>query len=483
MLRNYQLFIDCICSKACLSALETVNQSEASFYTFRIRHLEELQLPDCKHDLVIYDLKGAALASHIMQVLVEHYEEVLFINAPADHAFYEAAAALNIHYILREPYWPFDFESLFMTYLKFKTAELEHSIYMELFSSAQNSIVMTDVNGHILFANPYFEEIAGYTLDELLHKSPGMLKSHYHDIEFYTRLWNTIQGGNVWEGIFINRSKDGELFYEEATITPVRNGHGDVERYLKIGKNITRERLLLDQLSEEVKLARSVIDTLLPKFYQDEKIDFSYDMMHYNEIGGDFIYFSNATSTQYHFALIDVIGHGVSSALVALTLTQMFRDYIRFLDLNQTVRSINQLLTRLNAENGDRGIYVTGVFIEIDFKLHNYQIINAGHPDVLLLMEDQTIRHAESTNVLLGVEDQREYHIHTGSLYEVSKFLCYTDGLYESNHISYDTALTILEESLSHLSNQFFYESVLHAFLKRAQVEDDITICKIEIKK
>jgi PAS domain S-box-containing protein len=407
----------------------------------------------------------------------------MLLNAPADNDFYETADSMHIHYILREPYWHFEFESLFKTYLKFKTSDLEHSIYTKLFSSAQNSIVMTDVKGDILFANPYFEEISGYKLHELIHKSPSVLKSAYHDGQFYTQLWDTIQTGNVWEGIFINRSKSGDLFYEEATITPVLNGHGDVERYLKIGKNITRERLLLEQLSKEVKLARSVIDTLLPKFYQDEKIDFSYHMMHYNEIGGDFIYFSNASSTQYHFALIDVIGHGVSSALVALTLTQMFRDYIRFLDLNQTVRSINQLLTRLNSENGDRGIYVTGVFIEIDFKLQNYQLINAGHPDVLILMNDQSIRHAESTNIILGVEDQREYHIHTGSLHEVSKFLCYTDGLYESNHIAYEAALTILEESLSHLSNQYFFESVLHAFLKQAQVEDDITICKIEIKK
>lgn len=483
MLKNYQLFIDYYCSQEQLARLSAIRETAFSTFTFRIRHLETYEPPEFKYDLIVYDLENKPLSIELLGSLASSYDVVFLINAPSDQVFYQIASDFNIRYILRAPFWVYEYESLFWRYLQTKTTELEHSLFQKLLDSAENSIVMTDIDGKILYANPYFENISGYPLSELLLQSPNIIQSNYHDLDFYDHLWSTIKNGEVWDGIFVNLSKDGQLFYEEATITPLFNSSDQVERFLKIGKNITRERLLLEQLSKEVKLARSVVNTLLPKFYSDERIDFSYHMTHYNEIGGDFIYFSNYSTTQYHFALIDVIGHGVSSALVAMTLTQMFRDYIKFLDLNQTVRSINQLITRLNEENEDTDIYVTGIFIEIDFELHNIQIINAGHPDLLILKEDDTVTRIPSSNMLLGVEEQKNYHMYTESLYDVSKLLCYTDGLYESNHMKYDHAIRILEESLIHLGNQNFFESVLHSFLNSSHINDDITLCKIDIKK
>ena len=483
MLKNLQLFVDFICPKELYPLLIAVTGSSFSSFSFKVKHLETLEEKECKYDLVVFDMKGQPLSTSQLQNLVDAYDNVFLLNAPSEHDFYKVASDYKIRYILREPFWIYEYEMLFKRYLMSKTTELEHNLFQKLLESAQNSIVMTDVDGKIMYANPYFENISGYTLEELVNKSPNVIKSHYHDLTFYDTLWQTITRKQVWEGIFVNLSKSEELFYEEATITPLLNAHGEVERFLKIGKNITREKLLLDQLSKEVKLARSVVNTLLPKFYKDERIEFDYHMLHYNEIGGDFIYFNNMSSSLYHFALIDVIGHGVSSALVAMTLTQMFKDYIEFLDLNQTVRSINQLLTRLNNENEDSDIYVTGVFVEFDFKNQSYQLINAGHPDVLILTSEVEIQRAPSTNMILGVEEQREYHMYTGSLTDISKILCYTDGLYESNDIPYEHALTMLEESLKHLSNQHFYESLLHAFLRNAQINDDITIVKIELTK
>lgn len=483
MLKNYPLYIDFVCSQPLMSKFTAHENSEFGNYIFKIRHMKRLKYPERKYDLLIFDLCNMPITAKRVKRMAEHYDEIIFINAPQDHTFFQIIAKHDIHFVIRYPLWEYEYENAIRTFLRTKRSELEHYLYLKLFDSARNSIVMTDIDGNILFANPYFEEISGYHFDELSLKSPSIIKSDYHELAFYENLWETITSGKVWEGIFINRSKEGELFYEEATISPITNAHGDIERFLKIGKNITREEVLLSQLSKEVKLARKVIDMLLPKHYQDEYVDFNYYMIHYNQIGGDFIYFSNTATKQYHFALIDVIGHGVSSALIALTLTQMFKDYIKFLDLNQTVKSINHLLMRLNDESDDLGIYVTGVFIELDIAHNTYQIINAGHPDILILDAEQNVNRMPSTNMILGVEEQDVYKMYTGSLHQIEKILCYTDGLYESNQVPFERALTILEESLSHLGKDYFFESILHAFLKQEQVEDDITICKIELKK
>jgi len=85
--------------------------------------------------------------------------------------------------------------------------------------------------------------------------------------------------------------------------------------------------------------------------------------------------------------------------------------------------------------------------------------------------------------MILGVEEQQEYKLSSGSLDQIEQILCYTDGLYESNQVPFEQALTILEESLLHLGKDHFFESILHSFIKQEQIEDDITLCKIEFKK
>src|SRR5947207_9586183 len=92
--------------------------------------------------------------------------------------------------------------------------------------TADNAIVITDRSGKILWTNPAFSTLTGFSSEEALGQNPRFLKSGMHDSGFYKKLWSTILSGNTWHGEFTNRRKDGSLYQDEHTITPVNSETG-----------------------------------------------------------------------------------------------------------------------------------------------------------------------------------------------------------------------------------------------------------------
>ena len=101
------------------------------------------------------------------------------------------------------------------------TAEDQIRLQATALTSAANGIVITNCKGTIEWVNPAFTHITGFTPEEVLGKNPRVLKSGKHNEEFYNSLWSTISSGGVWHGEVTNRRKDGNLYTEEMTITPV----------------------------------------------------------------------------------------------------------------------------------------------------------------------------------------------------------------------------------------------------------------------
>ncbi|NOY78836.1 MAG: PAS domain S-box protein [Calditrichaeota bacterium] len=119
---------------------------------------------------------------------------------------------------------------------------------------ASEAVVITDVDGNIEYVNPAFERLTGYSREEVAGKNPNILKSGKQEDEFYANLWRTITSGQIWHGTFINRKKDGSLFYEDATIFPVKDRHGHIINYAAVKRDITKERQLEEQLHQSQKL-------------------------------------------------------------------------------------------------------------------------------------------------------------------------------------------------------------------------------------
>ncbi|MFO1497112.1 MAG: PAS domain S-box protein [Verrucomicrobiota bacterium] len=104
------------------------------------------------------------------------------------------------------------------------------------------SVVITDTTGRIEYVNPKFIEVTGYALEEVLGQNPRLLKSGQTSPAFYTDMWRTIASGRNWRGEFWNRKKSGELFWESAVISPVKDENGTITHFLGIKEDITERK-------------------------------------------------------------------------------------------------------------------------------------------------------------------------------------------------------------------------------------------------
>jgi PAS domain S-box-containing protein len=116
------------------------------------------------------------------------------------------------------------------------------------------SIVITDVKGRIEFVNTKFTQITGYAYDEAIGRNPRILQSGKSPVEEYRRLWETISSGGIWQGEFINRKKTGELFFEQATIAPIRDADNVITHYVALKEDISDRKKLEDQLRQVHKM-------------------------------------------------------------------------------------------------------------------------------------------------------------------------------------------------------------------------------------
>ncbi len=119
---------------------------------------------------------------------------------------------------------------------------------------AAETIVITDTKGTILYANPAFEKISGYTCAEALGQNPRILKSGRHEAEFYRQMWAVLAAGQVWIGHLVNKRKDGTLYEEEATISPVFDAAGTIVNYVAVKRDVTREVAMEAQSRHNAKM-------------------------------------------------------------------------------------------------------------------------------------------------------------------------------------------------------------------------------------
>ena len=127
----------------------------------------------------------------------------------------------------------------------------------KLFQAIQQSpmsVVITDRNGVIEYVNPEFTKVTGYTMEEAVGQNPRLLKSGHTPPEFYAELWNTIIGGGAWRGELLNRRKNGELFWELASIAPVKDEQGRITNFVAVKEDITNRKETEEQLRQSQKM-------------------------------------------------------------------------------------------------------------------------------------------------------------------------------------------------------------------------------------
>lgn len=412
----------------------------------------------------------------------KNYEICLKILSVEDCLHYYEGLFDGIGFALRADFTTYELEKSILFIQKYINYQNQNQILQTVFNSANNSVVITNTEGVIQYANQYFLKATGYKNEDVLGGLPRLIRSGFHNNSFYQELWNTISSGLVWNGFFVNQRKNGRLFYEEATISPISNSLGQIENYLKIGKLVEREHLLSNELTQEMKNAREVMAYILPADYSDKNINFKSKVKAYNYLGGDYICFEKITDSKYAVGIIDVIGHGMSSSIIGMKAISVFQSVIYYDNLENSVKKVNEAINLINEFDISTVRYLSGVFMMIDIEGKTISYVNAGHPAFYGKAQNKLLKF-ESNNMILGIVNQKTFLVESISLEHLSYLFLYSDGLIENDKEGLEVSEYNLEQALedAESSEQSFMDSVINKMIGNGEYSDDITLCYIEL--
>lgn len=178
--------------------------------------------------------------------------------------------------------------------------------------SAANGIVITDRAGTIVWVNPAACAITGYAAEELVGSHTRLLKSGVHGAAFYAELWQRVTRGETWSGTIVNRRKDGSIYYEEQTIAPVQDAHGEVTHFVAIKADISARRraeVALAAAHQELAARVSEIETLNEKLREQairDPLTGLYNRRYFDEVAGRDVVRAQRTGEALAIVALDI---------------------------------------------------------------------------------------------------------------------------------------------------------------------------------
>jgi len=368
-----------------------------------------------------------------------------------------------------------------------KLADEEVARLASAVEQTADSVVITDAKGEILYVNRGFEAITGYSRSEVIGRTPAMLKSGRHDAVFYRGMWRTILGGDVFRGTLVNQRKNGDVYYAEQTITPLRNASGAISSFVSVGKDVTELRQAQER-ELEMRLAGRVQQRLYPRRAPSlPGFDIAGAALPSTITCGDYFDFLTLPDHVLGLVIADVSGHGLGPALVMAETRALLRSCA------QTVCEPGTVLERVDRallEDLESGSFVTLLLARLDVHAWTLTYANAGHPYGYVLDRRGRLRHTlESTRAPLGVDSRvhlpepQPIRLAGGDL-----LVLITDGVLEAQEpggefFGAERVLALVREHRSRPAREILDQlfRVVAAFRQGAPQTDDLTavICKV----
>lgn len=399
-----------------------------------------------------------------------------------------------------------------------KTAELQNElnerirtgeslrILSEAVKFSPVGISVTDTEGSILYANPWFESVTGYSLDEIMGRRPGPMLNKNMSREERKAIYNIVRSGGEWRGELRNIRKNGEEFWDRVAISSIRDAENRITHYVAIQEDVTERKKIEEELSEsenrlkernaiiekDISIAEVVQKALL-RFDRAGVQSFSvqYRQKCVEKIGGDFFSVKDHPSGAMGIFIGDVTGHGVASAL--------FTSLLKFITDELFTRHWNRPSEFLNSLNSGISGYMSNYFLTgICAFIHrgegegNFDLLfsNGGHPSPVIVRADAGVSIAQSRGPLIGCSISPSYADYSMKLERGDQLFLFTDGLTETtcadtgNILGSESGLVQLFSDAAHGETGVVLDRIMHALDRlrgTGAIEDDLLIIGIKM--
>lgn len=360
------------------------------------------------------------------------------------------------------------------------------SLLSRVVEQTGDNVILTDRNGVIQYVNPAFETTTGYSKEEAIGKTPRLLKSGLHDAGYYRELWQRLQSGRPSQGMIINRKKNGELYWAQQAITPIRDEWGHLTHFVSVLRDITELRKKEEQ-EFQLQLARDVQRQFYAAAPNVPGLEIGASVNPAYETGGDYFDFIPTRDGSLVIAVGDVEGHGFGSALVMALTRAYLRSFVAMeLPLDDVLVQVNRMLFK----DLESGRFVTLALAKIDGEQKRLAYASAGHVNGFLLGENAgNAVPLESTGPPLGLFAESRFGWRDNIPLESGQtLLLMTDGAAESaaqdgTEFGYERVLACVAEQRTQ-SAQSIAEGIFAAarsFVNYEPQADDITSVVVKI--
>ena len=366
-----------------------------------------------------------------------------------------------------------------------KDAEKELRKLSNAVEQTADAIIICRIDGVIEYANPAIEKMTDYSVEEIIGQTPRIFKSGYHKKNYYKKLWDTILSGKPFKSTIANKKKEGELYWVQNTITPMKDPEGNITSFVSVMKDITelkrqQEQELLLNVASEIQQGLYNSNISIPGF------DIAGANYPADATSGD--YYDIISTQDGHFWMVmgDVCGHGIGAALIMAET----RAYLRA--FTKTESDPGKVLTLLSQElvnDLNPYHYVTLILAKIDTKRHLLEYSGAGHvPAFILDASGKVTNILRSEGIPLGFKSgEIFYKSEPIEIMSNSIIAFFTDGVTEAHKTDFkefgeDQAISVIKRYQQSSSSEIIkhlYKKI-RSFIHNNQ-DDDITalICKV----